>query len=89
MGSFFNKQSSGYFAKFIKSDARLNDMLDVIATFNGSAMAEHRMTLSPKNEYMYKENEEFVAIAEGKELPIYVFTYNIEMTQFIYTDLMV
>ena len=23
---------------------------------------------------------------EGKKLPIYVFTYNIEMTQFVYAD---
>lgn len=31
---------------------------------------------------------EFVAIAEGNDLPLYLFTYNIEMTQFIYTDMM-
>ena len=29
-----------------------------------------------------------MAIAEGKTLPIYVITYNIEMTQFIYTNLL-
>jgi len=29
-----------------------------------------------------------VAIAEGKNYPIYLITYNIEMTQFIYTNLM-
>ena len=36
----------------------------------------------------YKEKDEFVAIAEGKNIPLYIFTYNIEMTQFIYTDLL-
>ena len=35
----------------------------------------------------YSEEDEFVAIAEGTHLPIYFFTYNIEMTQFVYTDL--
>jgi hypothetical protein len=30
---------------------------------------------------------EFVAIAEGKELPLYIFTYNVEMTQFVTTDI--
>ena len=30
-----------------------------------------------------------MAIAECRKLPIYIFTYNIEMTQFIYTNLMV
>ena len=29
-----------------------------------------------------------MAIAEGKEIPLYIFTYNIEMTQFVYTDLL-
>jgi hypothetical protein len=28
-----------------------------------------------------------VAIAEGLDLPFYIFTYNVEMTQFISTDL--
>jgi len=36
----------------------------------------------------YKKELEFVAIAEGIDLPIYIFTYNIEMTQFIFTDLL-
>ena len=26
-----------------------------------------------------------MAIAEGRELPLYIFTYNIEMTQFMHT----
>lgn len=33
----------------------------------------------------YNDKEEFVAIAEGRDLPMYIFTYNIEMTQFINT----
>lgn len=35
----------------------------------------------------YKSGNEFVAIAEGLDLPFYIFTYNVEMTQFISTDL--
>lgn len=35
----------------------------------------------------YKPGKEFVAIAEGLDLPFYIFTYNVEMTQFISTDL--
>jgi hypothetical protein len=33
--------------------------------------------------------EQFVAIMEGKDLPIYVFTYSIEMTQFVFADAVV
>jgi len=31
-------------------------------------------------EKIYHENDEFIAIAEGIDVPIYFFTYNIEMT---------
>ena len=45
------------------------------------------MTESKANQE-YKEKDEFVAIAEGKDIPLYIFTYNIEMTQFVFTDLL-
>ena len=31
-------------------------------------------------------DSEFIAIAEGKKVPFYVFTYNVEMAQFYYED---
>jgi hypothetical protein len=40
-----------------------------------------------ESEKIYNDKDEFIAIAEGKDVPIYFFTYNLEMTQFIYTDL--
>ena len=46
---------------------------------------EHELSLSTKFNIVatFKterpESEQFVAIMEGKELPIYVFTYGIEM----------
>ena len=55
-------------------------MIDVIATFSGSANADHKHSLDNKDESKYNQKEEFVAIAEGKQLPIYIFTYNLEMT---------
>lgn len=39
-------------------------------------------------DHTYRKDLEFVAIAEGIDLPLYIFTYNIEMTQFIFTDMM-
>ena len=36
----------------------------------------------------YRKDLEFVAIAEGIDLPMYIFTYNIEMTQFTFTDML-
>jgi hypothetical protein len=67
----------------------LKNYIEVVATFDGSARADNEMTFISQDDIAYDANEEFVAIAEGKDIPFYIFTYNIEMTQFIYTDLMV
>jgi hypothetical protein len=45
------------------------------------------MTESKKDQE-YVDKDEFVAIAEGIDIPLYIFTYNIEMTQFVYTNLL-
>lgn len=67
----------------------MNALLTPIATFKDSAGADNRLSFMNKTNDKYMEDHEFVAIAEGNDIPIYIITYNIEMTQFIYTDLMV
>lgn len=42
----------------------------------------------PDGDRLYHPEDEFVAIAEGTDLPIYIFTYNVEMTQFVRTEIM-
>jgi len=71
-----------------KFDERLKKLLTPIATFAGSALADNTPSIDKKNK-TYDEQLEFIAIAEGVEIPLYIFTYNLEMTQFVYTDLMV
>ena len=51
-----------------------------IATFEDSANADYEMTMIDRTNKKYKPEYEFVAIAEGNDLPFYIFTYNIEMT---------
>jgi len=70
-------------------DEVLKKILSPIATFEDSANADWEMTMIDKSDKEYQPEYEFIAIAEGNELPFYIFTYNIEMTQFVYTDLMV
>ena len=69
-------------------DQRLNARFSVVATFQGSANADNAISMQKPSDSKYIPEDEFIAIAEGKTLPIYIITYNIEMTQFIYTDLM-
>jgi len=56
--------------------------LDPIATFEDSALAENDKFFieESKQKKTYDERGEFIAIAEGKDIPLYIFTYNIEMT---------
>jgi len=58
-------------------------MFNIVATYKGSGFAEHNITMGEKKnatEVAHDGRLEFVAIAEGKKYPIYIVTYNIEMT---------
>lgn len=58
--------------------------MQVVATFR-----EHPSdSKEEKNAQDQKKVEDldFIAIAEGVDMPIYAFTYNIEMTQFVFED---
>jgi len=58
-----------------------------LATFDGSGFRHTQLDMNDHSNETYKKNNEFVAIAEGIYLPFYIFSYNVEMTQFIATDL--
>ena len=90
MGLFFNKQDSGVRLKDIQKDQKLRSLMNPLATFLGSADTDNDFSMKEKSKSKskYIEEEEFIAIAEGTELPFYFFTYNIEMTQFVFTDFM-
>ena len=90
MGQFFNRQISGFKLRSIAYDEKLSKILSPIATFEGSSLAENDnfYGTESKTNQEYKDVDEFVAIAEGIDIPLYIFTYNIEMTQFVYTDLL-
>jgi len=91
MGKFFNKQHTGFRIKDLESDDQLKKWITPIATFKGTGDAIHKESINSLNKtyvHVYDPKSEFVAIAEGINLPMYLFTYNLEMTQFVYTDMM-
>lgn len=88
MGQFFNKQDAGVRLKDIQRDQRLRTLMNPLATFLGTADIDNELSMLDKSKIQYMDEDEFVAIAEGTELPFYFFTYNIEMIQFAYTDFM-
>ena len=63
----------------LKMDDKLNKLIEPIATFRDSGKIQKEFLFENKTGE-YKPENEFIAIAEGRELPIYIFTYNVEMT---------
>ena len=86
LGSFYNRQQVGLRLSQLKSDEKLVKWITPLASYQetGVQIKNGEKVNSTKN---YDPSTEFVAIAEGTHLPIYIFTYNIEMTQFVFTDL--
>lgn len=63
-------------------------MITPLATFTNTGRVDSAMSLVKEEDRIaYSEDKEFVAIAECNDFPIYIFTYNIEMNQFVYSDL--
>ena len=73
----------------IEEDLHLRKFIQPLATFEGTGtMEENYINIANKQDTdYYDDKDEFVAIAEGRELPIYMFTYNPEMTQFSHTTI--
>ena len=71
-GKMFNMNVSGIKVKDIDTDKRLSKLIKPMATFTSHNINE--------------EKEQFVAMAEGIKIPLYAFTYNIEMVQFYHED---
>ena len=69
---FFNRQASGISMGQLENDDVLNRNLQPIAVYqtHGGEVAD----------------DDFVAIMEGKKVPLYAFTYGLEMVQFYFED---
>ena len=87
LGKFFNKQHTGFRIRDLNLDEKLKQWITPIATFKGTGDAHENIKVDGVEKNDYNKDYEFIAIAEGIHLPIYLFTYNIEMTQFVYTDM--
>lgn len=66
----------------LKSDEQLMKWITPLATFKDSGKADwSKVSWSEDvSDKVYNSRDEFIAIAEGIDVPIYFFTYNIEMT---------
>lgn len=70
---FFNSQVTGLRPVDLKYQKALTRHLKPLALFTSHDGLEN-------------EEEKFIAIAEGAEMPLYAFTYGVELVQFYYED---
>ena len=69
---FFNMQTTGLRPKDLDLQPAIKKHLKPLALFTGHGIQE--------------DGEKFIAIAEGAEMPVYAFTYGVEMVQFFFED---
>lgn len=69
---FFNMQVSGLRPMDLKYQKALTKHLRPLALFTGHGIDN--------------EDAQFIAIAEGREMPLYAFTYGLELIQFYFED---
>ena len=68
---FFNVQPSGVTPTSLQQEGSIRNKMKPVAVFSSLDK---------------EDDDKFIAIAEGMDLPLYAFTYAIEMTQFYYED---
>ena len=68
----FNMQVSGVTVSNLENENAVRSKLKPIAVFSSHDIEN--------------ENDQFIAIAEGKDMPIYAFTYGIDLIQFYFED---
>lgn len=71
-GYFFNMQPSGLTTKGIENEDHLRNAIKPVAVFSSHGIQD--------------DGDKFIAIAEGISMPLYAFTYAVEMTQFYFED---
>jgi hypothetical protein len=69
---FFNNQRSGVTATGLMKEDAVRNKIKPVATYSSHGIDE--------------VEEQFIAIAEGINMPLYAFTYAIDMTQFYFED---
>jgi len=68
-------QAQGLTLEMLDRDTHLRQLFKPVAVFDASVPEEDR-----------DEGKEFIAIAEGVDIPLYIFTYQVEMVQFYFED---
>ena len=70
VAQFLNMQTSGLTVHDLDDDLKMRRLIKPVAVFDTES----------------EKSDDFIAIAEGIDIPLYVFTYQLEMIQFYFED---
>ena len=77
-GVFVNRQRQGLRVREFSRESRINQRYQIVATFKTSALPDAPLTIV--------DEEEYIAILESTNFPLYFITYEIDYTQFVYSN---
>jgi hypothetical protein len=61
-----------------KQETRINKRYNIVATYATSG--------TPDNSFTTASDQEFIAILENPDFPLYIMTYDVYFTQFVHID---
>jgi hypothetical protein len=79
-GHFFNRQRLGMTVKQLEREANLNKRYQVVATINAA-------DTNPKHSQLtIVDDNEYIAIMESFDMPLYFILYDVSYAQFVYSE---
>lgn len=80
-GRFFNRQRLGMTVRQLEREAQLNKRYQVVATIKGD-----QKKLNADSEIKVIDDNEYIAIMESFDMPLYFILYDVSYTQFVYSE---
>jgi hypothetical protein len=77
-GKFINRQKWGLRVRDFERESRINKRYQVVATFKTSALSSSIPHVVDEMEY--------IAILEAVDFPLYFITYEIDYTQYVFSN---
>lgn len=81
-GSFFNRQRLGLKVKDFEKESLINKRYQVVATINSNPSGR----MSSVTDLKVVDNEEYIAILESLDMPLYFILYDVSYSQFVYSE---
>jgi len=81
-GAFFNRQRLGLKVKDFERESSINKRYQVVATINSGPLQFPSSSTNPS----MVNKEEYIAILESLDMPLYFILYDVSYSQYVYSE---